>query len=180
MQTSLEKSIIFKGSEHRFRNFLFFIIMIFLFITLGFVYSSMDTNTFSINMFIIFEMVLGCFLCGITVLVYKVEKRSGSYNYDSYQLIIGYNFISSKKLNQHKKIYAENMKRIKLGRCVGGTGTKIKIWPKDYDKLVENGFKFGEGVLEYYKKHGTPVVLYPPALSRKERKRLRAAIEELK
>lgn len=57
---------------------------------------------------------------------------------------------------------------------------KIKIWPKDYDKLPECGFKFGKGVMEYYKKHELPVVLYPPALSRTERKRLKEAMEDFK
>jgi len=174
-------SRVFKGPKHYFRTFFLFMIVLFLFISVGFLYTSFNTNTFEIGMFVIFEFILIFIYVGLVLLVYKIEKKEGIYELDAYRLIIGDNYIESKELNVHKRVEANNIKKIKFERTVGGTGSRIFIWPKDYGILRENGFELNKQWSdEYRKKHNIAVIIYPPSLKREERKRLKEAIEEFK
>ena len=166
----------FSGPENKRYTFLIFEVILFLaivgFISLG--------GIGDIILFFETILILILILGSVGYIYYWWMRKTGGFRSDAYIFKILSDRIESKQKDKHHVIYADNIIRMKYERDVGGTGSRVLIWPKDYDKLVENGFKFGKGVLEYYKKHGTPVVLYPPALSRKERKRLKEAIEELK
>ena len=110
-------------------------------------------------------------------------KKAGGWRNDAYIFKISDSGVESIKnfdVNYHVKVDVNNIRKIKYDRDVGSTGTRILIWPKDYNKLKEGGFKFDDKVLEYYKKHRLPVILFPPAMSRTERKRLKEAIKEFK
>ncbi len=181
MQTSLNSLIAkFQGPEHHFMSFLVFFMLLFLMISIGFSYSSIVTHTFSVLSVVIFEIAL-CFIFSIIILItYRLEKKEGAYDNSAYVLKINKQYIESIEIKKYKKIHTSNILHLKFKRMLGGTGLKILIWPKNYDILKEYGFEFDDRVLEYYKKHKLPVILFPPALSRKERKKLKEDIEEFK
>ena len=136
------------------------------------------------NNFLALIIVLSIIEISVWYLYYTVGRAQGYFNEDSYTLLLDskkiMSRISERNKNHIKIVYGNNIKKMRYLRDFGGTGSRIKIWPKDYDILAESGFEFGKGVLEHYKKHGTPVVLFPPWLPTSERKRLKEAIEEFK
>ena len=183
-----ETKIIFSGPHIRhYAIGSFFIVYILLIVIMVFF-----TNPFGFfgwyktpftDFFVIFA-ILSLMAIGVWTLQYVIGKKGGLYDSNSIQLIISNNKITSIITDSRKRhvrvVFTDNIKKMQYVRDFGGTGHKIKIWPKDYDILAESGFEFGEGVLEYYKRHNIPVVLIPPALSREGRKRLKEAIEEFK
>ena len=128
------------------------------------------------------------FLEGIIILIflfvsvgyiyYKWMKKTGGFNPEAHVFKIMEDRIESKQMEKHHVIYADNIKRIKYERDVGGTGSRVLIWPKDYDRL--DGIDAEPEVIERIKKGRMALVLYPPALSREDKRRLREAIEEFK
>lgn len=183
-----EIKIIFSGPHIRhYAVVSFFIVYVILIVILAFFmnpFGFFRWSKTSFSDFFIISMIVGLMTLGVWSLQYVIGKKGGLYDSKSIQLIISNSKITSIITESGKRhvrvVFAENIKKMRYVRDLGGTGHKIKIWPKDYDILAKNGFEFGKGVLEYYKKHKTPVILFPPALSRKERKRLKEAIEEFK
>ena len=175
MQASNRNSIVFKGPYNKKYSYLVVVIiltLIFIFIPIMYMESLLW------KIITILTIVLMGF--GVCLLYYIVSFKRGTFNPDAHVFKIMEDRIESKQMDRYYVIYADNIKKMKYMRDFGGTGSKIKIWPKDYDILTESGFEFKDYVLEYYKKHGTPVILYPPALSREDKRRLREAIEEFK
>jgi len=131
-----------------------------------------------IYLFLMASFIIGIILFGTWCLYYFVMKKAGGWRSDAYIFKISNSGVESIKnfyVNYHIKVSVNNIRKIKYERDIGGTGTRILIWPKYYEKLKECGFKFDDKVLEYYKKHRLPVILFPPAMSRAERKRLKGA-----
>ena len=155
--------------------------MLFIYLIL-IILSSFISDTF--NNFLALIIVLSIIEISVWYLYYTVGRVQGYFNEDSYTLGLDSKKIMSRITERNKNhikiVYANNIKKMQYVRELGGTGSKIKIWPKDYDILAESGVDFGKGVLEYYKKHGTPVILFPPWLPHSERKKLKEAIEEFK
>ena len=180
--------MVFKGPDVYFFAIPgFFFIFVFISIVDLFLINPFDLwgpYAYPLSSFLYSELFVALFMFIVWCIQYFVGKKGGVYENDAILLIFNNDKIQSiidtygKK--RHRIVYSNNIEKMKYNRYLGATRHKIKIWPKNYDILAESGFEFGEGVLEYYKKHGTPVILYPPAVSRKERKRLKNAIEEFK
>ena len=178
----------FKGPKAYFFSIpLFLIIFIFIsFVNLLLTnpFGLWGENVYQLHTFLEIEIFSALFAFVIWCIQYFVGKKEGMYETDAMQLIINNEKIEYilKTYGNFRRwiVYSSNIKRIKYKDCFYGIKAKIKIWPKDYDILPERGFEFGKGVLEYYKKHGTPVILFPPWLPHSERKKLKEAIEEFK
>ena len=166
----------FRGPENKKYTFLIFEVILFLaivgFISLG----GIGDITSFFETILILILILG----GVGYIYYRWMKKTGGFRSDAYVFKIPNDRIESKQMDKHHVIYADNIKKIKYERDVGGTGSRVLIWPKDYSRLIVDGIDAEPEVIERMSKQKVPLVLYPPALSREERKRLKEAIEEFK
>jgi len=168
--------VAFSGPENRRYTFLIFEVILFLsivgFISLG--------GIGDIILFFETISILILILGSVGYIYYWWMRKTGGFRSDAYIFKILNDRIESKQMDKHHVIYADNIKKIKYERDVGGTGSRVLIWPKDYDRLIEDGIDAKPEVIERMKKSKTALVLHPPALNRAERKRLKEAIEEFK
>ena len=135
----------------------------------------------SIFWMVIDILTLGTLSFVIWVVVFVISNKMGLYNRDAHIFKIYDNKIVSKELHNIKIVQSQNIRKMKYERDIGRTGSRILIWPNDYEVLREYGFNLNPRyTTEWRKEHNIAVILYPPAMSRAERKRLKEAIEEFK
>ncbi len=175
-RTREEEGYIFKGPENKKSTFLIVEASLFLTILIFWYVSGVG----DIALFLEGAIFLLAILCLVGYIYYKWTKKTGGFRSDAHIFKITDDRIESKQMDKHHVIYADNIIRMKYERDVGGTGSRVLIWPKDYDRLIKDGIDAEQEVIERMKKNKAALVLYPPALSRKERKRLKEAIEEFK
>ena len=119
---------------------------------------------------------IGIILLVVTLIevgVYILLKRKGYYKPDRYEIAVEDDKIFM-KINKMVILSGDNIERIEIKR------NTLIVKPKSYDYFIENSDGMERHNYYYAQEHNMPITLPLPALSRKERKRLKEVIEEFK
>ncbi len=156
--------------EEVYLSLFIFIILFFTNIALFFL---SDTN------YVVYEVIKETFVIFIIsgfigIVIYLILNKSGYYDPDAYEIVIGEKKIRIRNRDKLTEIDGGNINKLEI------KGRLLIVWPKDYNYFIESS----DGIERhnYYAamEKKLPLQFRLPALSRKDRKRLKEAIEEFK
>ncbi len=110
----------------------------------------------------------------IGLVIYIILNKSGYYDPDAYEIVIGEDRIRIRNRNKITEIDRENINRLEI------KGRVLKVWPKDYYYFIDRSDGMERHNYYVAMENKLPLQFLLPALNRRDKKRLKEAIEEFK